>query len=325
MNTVPVIRPLPGEVLNHAQGCETDVLRFKLSPEAMEVALDQKLNHIEIDGETLTVIWDRASFPRYSFLIDDNMYWFEELYQSRPQSIFEQFYLNGLKKLHDCYDTKFLLNIFYRNYDGSFDLSMFPDIWKQEFSDNSDWLKMAFHANSEFPDYPYKNGDPAEMIATYESIKNEVERFAGNQVFSPPQIIHFYEIMESGRDYLVQQGMNNLSAPAREFEQINQNHGRTVNAYREGSKFPVLRMPLEFFCNQLDCKAIKNKLTELINNPVKDYINIGTHEQYFYSFYSSYIPEHFERLDTALRILTEAGYQSVWSNEGIFGNTSWNQ
>ncbi len=322
MNIIPVIRPLPGEVLNHAQGCETEVLRFKPAPGAAEISLSQKVNEIEIDGEKLTVIWDRASYPRYSFLIDDNMYWLEELHKSRPRSIFDQFYLGGLKKLHDRYGTKFLLNIFYQNYDGSFDLSMFSDGWRDEFTANSDWLRLAFHARGEFPEFPYRNDRPD---ADYQLIQKEVERFAGDRTFTPPQIMHYYEITEAGRNYLAGQGMRNLSSQAKLFEQICRDAGRTVTAYREGSEFPVLQMPLDFFCNLLDCGKIKTRLAEMIADPVKDYINIGTHEQYFYPFYKSYIPDHFDRLDTALRALTEAGYRPVWANEGIFGNTSWKQ
>lgn len=324
MPIVPILEPLNGEVLNHAQGYESGGLYFALKAGGTPILLTHRLNQIETNGESRTVIWDCGSFPRYSFLIDDNMYWLEELCRNRPRSLFEQFYLGGLKRLHIRYGTRFLLNVFYRNKDGSFDLGMFPECYREEFTDNADWLRIAFHAESELPTRPYAEGKPDSLVNAYEAVRKEVWRFAGEKVFSPPQIIHFYQVTPEGRCYLARQGMQALSVSSGEFEQLSARIGRTVNAFQESEIIPILRMPLEFFCNNLSCGEIQARLAGLIADPVKDYINIGTHEQYFYPFYSNYISDHFRRLETALRILTEAGYQPVWANEGIFGNLYWN-
>jgi hypothetical protein len=44
-----------------------------------------------------------------------------------------------------------------------------------------------------------------------------------------------------------------------------------------------------------------------------------THEQHFWPFYSSHVPDHFERLDIAFRWVTDNGYKPVFFHEGFLG------
>lgn len=46
-------------------------------------------------------------------------------------------------------------------------------------------------------------------------------------------------------------------------------------------------------------------------------IDLFTHEQYFWPFYVNYIPDHFQRLDAALRWVTEHGYKRMFYHEGF--------
>jgi len=48
-------------------------------------------------------------------------------------------------------------------------------------------------------------------------------------------------------------------------------------------------------------------------------IDLLTHEQYFWPFYQTYLPDHAERLDRAIGLLTEQGYQSVFLQDGFLG------
>ena len=50
-----------------------------------------------------------------------------------------------------------ILDSFYGN--DKFNLSQMTDAYKAEFEAASDWLKFAFHARQEFPDYPYINAN----------------------------------------------------------------------------------------------------------------------------------------------------------------------
>ncbi|MBM3288066.1 MAG: hypothetical protein FJY88_12050 [Candidatus Eisenbacteria bacterium] len=48
-------------------------------------------------------------------------------------------------------------------------------------------------------------------------------------------------------------------------------------------------------------------------------MDLFTHEQYFWPFYSNHLPDHGERLDTAIRWVTERGYKPVFYHEGFLG------
>jgi hypothetical protein len=48
-------------------------------------------------------------------------------------------------------------------------------------------------------------------------------------------------------------------------------------------------------------------------------MDLFTHEQYFWPFYTRYIPDHGERLNQTIRWVTERGYEPVFFHEGSMG------
>lgn len=134
-----------GAVLNRHDGMETaDALIFRLegiaAPEATvtvngvlaerndqrfscDVRLTQKINHVAVKASNqfgdctleVVLVWDKASFRRYHFFIDDHIFTFADLAQKRPARAFDHFYLKKLKEFHRDYGTKFSLNCFYHN------------------------------------------------------------------------------------------------------------------------------------------------------------------------------------------------------------------
>ena len=48
-------------------------------------------------------------------------------------------------------------------------------------------------------------------------------------------------------------------------------------------------------------------------------LDMFTHEQYFWPFYSHYLPDHVQRCETAIRWATEHGYEPVFFHEGLLG------
>ena len=60
----------------------------------------------------IEVVYDRASFRRANFCIDDVIYTFREIARDRPASLFDHFYLKHLKMLHERYAMKITLNVF---------------------------------------------------------------------------------------------------------------------------------------------------------------------------------------------------------------------
>ncbi len=284
------------------------------------IELKERFNIIKASSgneqQNLTAVWDKKSFKRYNFFIDDNIFCLTEIYKKSYKSIFESFYLAKLKEFNTRYGTKFVLNIFFRNDHEPFDLSQFSDKYKPEWEANADWLKLTFHAFSEFPSRPYSDHFPEKLPGHYALVKEQILRFAGERTFCPPSIIHYYEVSSpASLKYLKDNGTTALSV--RYFPEAAEKALTNIIYEQESGLFI---MPTDFFCNLCTVEQIKDLLEELISKPWKDTINIGTHEQYCYPFYAKYIPDHFERMETALRMVTEKGYKPVFFHEGLLGN-----
>lgn len=117
------------------------------------------------------------------FFIDDVIWVLRDIAREKPASIYDNAYMKMLKKAHDDNGLTVQLNLFYRTDffygNDEFTLSDMPDTYKDEFQAAKDWLRFAFHAKQEFPDYPYVNATYDDVKDNYETIIREIERFAG--------------------------------------------------------------------------------------------------------------------------------------------------
>ncbi len=129
------------------------------------------------------------------FYIDDVIWVLRDLNRERPHSLFDNAYMKMLKTAHDRYGMKVQLNLFYRTdffYGGEeFTLADMTDAYKEEWKAASSWLKLSFHAKQEFPDFPYLNADYADVKRDFESVRDEVIRFAGEDTFTYATIFHW--------------------------------------------------------------------------------------------------------------------------------------
>lgn len=136
------------------------------------------------------------------FFIDDTICVMRDLTRQRPASLFDNPFMKMLKKGHDDYGMTVQLNLFYRTDffygDDEFTLADMTDAYKAEFEANTDWLRLAFHAKQEFPDYPYVNATYDDVKANYEAIVNEIKRFAGEGSVSPAICPHWLPISKAG-------------------------------------------------------------------------------------------------------------------------------
>ncbi|MBE5868622.1 MAG: hypothetical protein E7293_06630 [Lachnospiraceae bacterium] len=135
------------------------------------------------------------------FFIDDVIWVIRDLARQRPASIFDNAFLAMLKRAHDDNGLKVQLNLFYRTdfFYGSdeFTLADMPDVYKAEFEAAHDWLRFAFHAKQEFPDYPYVNATYEDVKNDYEAVAREVRRFAGCEL-APAVVPHWLPISKEG-------------------------------------------------------------------------------------------------------------------------------
>ena len=186
----------------------------------VDVTLKEKINTIRAKAVTaagdfiqeIRVVWDKKSFRRYNFYIDDHSFFWTDLTKERPKRAFDHFYLGGLKKIHEKYGLKVTLNCFYRNDHFGGEMKDVPDVWKQEFIDNSDWLKLSFHSYSEFPDRPYVDASYEDFARDYDLVKSEIVRFAGEETFITPVVIHWGNVSPGAAKALLERGVRAYSS-----------------------------------------------------------------------------------------------------------------
>ena len=137
-----------------------------------------------------------------SFFIDDVIWFLRDIARKRPKSLFDNDFLRPLKAAHDRFGLKLQLNLFYRTdfFYGmdEFTLAEVPDAYKAEWQASKDWLKLGFHSLQEFPDYPWVNIDYADVRKLFGMIKGEIDRFAGEGVFTTALVPHWCPMSKDG-------------------------------------------------------------------------------------------------------------------------------
>lgn len=277
---------------------------------------------------SVRVVWDRYSEPRYRFSIDDNSFFLRDIARKGYSSLFDCFYLKGLRELNAKYGARFVLNIYYTTEDG-FELPQFPDRYKSEWRDNRDWLRLAFHAYANEPARPYQNAPASKLIADLKKVAEQIVRFAGEDVYSPPTVIHWGMVQPAALQPLYDNGVRVLSGYFR------RSGGRwDVNYLLDDTRSEYLSRHdalmdfnsgivfsrVDIVCNNTPIDRVVPTLDPLRKDPNQaEIMDLFTHEQYFWPFYSNYVPDHFQRLDTAIRWATEHGYKPVFFHEGFMG------
>ena len=293
--------------------------------------------------QTITLVWDKKAFKRYNFALDDNSFFLTEIAREHPKSLFDHFYLRALQEINRKYGTCFTLNCFYRNDYAGFEMKDFPDCYKSEFEDNSNWLKLAFHSYSEFPARPYQHATPQKLAADYDLIASEIIRFAGEKTLIAPTNIHwamqppdtFRVLRKRGMRVntasFIMEGERNADGKETRYCDVNLFFEKDVSEYVAThlvfyDRFHDLFLfPDALICNLTPLERIESEMDRLfIHNPYySTAFALLSHEQYSYPTYSYYLPDHLQRIERACKHATEAGYQPVFFTHGIYGNTAW--
>jgi len=276
----------------------------------------------------IKVVWDRYSQPRYRFSIDDNSFFLRDIARQKYASLFDCFYLKMLHDLHVKYGTRFVLNIYYATEDG-FDLSQFPDRYKGQWQDNADWLKLAFHAYANEPDRPYQYAPAQKLIEDFDKVAEQIHRFAGEQTYSPPTVIHWGMVQPSAFKSLAERGVRVLSGFFRQLNGIwdvnyllDNERSEYLSRHDALMDFEsgIIFSKVDIVCNNTPIERIVPTLEAVAKDPnTAEIMDLFTHEQYFWPFYRNYIPDHGQRLDVAIRWVTENGYKPVFFHEGFLG------
>lgn len=255
---------------------------------------------------------------RFCFTIDDNIRFLKELTERNCASIFNHPYVALLKRLHERFDLKIQLNLFYR-MDG-FDLSQMSDRHASEWTAISDWLKFSFHSDREIS-VPYENSGYEEVLTDCRSVNEQVLRFAGPASLAETTTIHCCMTTEEGLKALADNGVRGLLGLYGSDEKPRVSYGLNENYVRMlrnghfvchgGITFAPIDMVLNLF-------PIQDLLPALSKFFTRDSIRVMIHEQFFYEDYIYFeYPDFEEKLTTVFDALCKHGYQSCFFEELI--------
>jgi hypothetical protein len=281
------------------------------------------------DSATVTVLYDRASFCRYRFSLDDNIWFLQDIAQKRYRSLFENPYLALWKRLHDTYGTKVHCNLYFQ-CDG-FDLTLMPDSYRSQWQDNADWFRLTFHAWQNEPDRPYLHAGYEQLAHDYDAVTGEILRFAGPAVLDPFTTIHWGEATREGCRAVRDRGIKGLVG----YFVFGKDGAPAVSYYadRETTQYMVEHDYWKDFDEDLflirhdlvvNCFALPQivpRLEEIAANPHQaEIMELMIHEQYFHPHYRAYMPDYAQRCETAVRWVSERGYVPVFFGDGFLGN-----
>ena len=122
----------------------------------------------------------QKSRPYIHISLDDVIKTFAQITYDDYGSIFNHPLLRFLKELHSKYGIVVSLYLFYEtDYDGArYNLAQFPECYRDEFVNNSEWLKLGFHGYNGKTDYGSEDAQKAKQ--DYLLTTSEILRFTGS-------------------------------------------------------------------------------------------------------------------------------------------------
>ena len=247
----------------------------------------------------------------FCFTVDDNIRFLREICERGYESIFEHPYLAMYKGLHEKYDLKIQLNLFYE--DKKFNLSEMSDRYRDEWAACSDWLRLSFHSRLE-NSRPYEFSGYDEVFGDCAEVQREIVRFASSDSLAKTTTLHYCLATAEGVAALKDNGVLGLlglygGSPSYQNspeERALIDGGETVVS--DGIAYAAI----DVIMNKYSKEQILDKLSSLLG---RELIKVMIHEQYFYADYPLYQPDFERKIDAAFGSLTSNGYKSIFFEE----------
>jgi hypothetical protein len=301
-----------------------------------EVDLKDYENVIEVeDGisgekQSIRVFWLKNFTNRYRLSLDDNIWFLKDVSDHARQykSIFENSYLALLKEVHETYGTKIHINIYYQT--AGFNLSQMTTKFRNEWKENAGWLRLSFHALQNDPDVPYINAGYKQVKTDCDMVKEQIRRFAGEELMGPVTTLHWGEATIEGCRALRDSGYTALAGYFRYeigddeypvsyyLDKERRQHLSKRSIWRDNRE-GVIFSKIAIVINNHDLEQIIPYLDDYkkrINNT--GFMDLMIHEQYFYSSYKDYQPDYRQKVLTAVKWATDNGYKPAFLSECIF-------
>ena len=253
----------------------------------------------------------------FCFTVDDNIIFLKQTTERGYKSIFDHPYLKMYKRLHEKFNLKIQLNLFYRT--AGFDLSMMSDRYKSEWKENCDWLKLSFHSD-ENNVKPYEFSDYDEVFGDAERVNREILRFASADSLAKTTTVHYCLTTKDGARAVADNGVLGLLGLYGTEENPETSYSvdmESASEIRAGNIVKVGDISHAAIDVVLNCFSLEENLRRLSLLTGREGIRVMIHEQYFYPDYKWYQPDFEEKLESAFSFLISHGYESSFFEELI--------
>lgn len=292
-----------------------------------QVTLSSYRNTIEaVNADTqqrqeIRIYWFRDGYRTYRFAVDDVIRTFENIWRNQESysSIFDDPYMAIYRDLHEQYGTLVHMHIYYENDDGSFNLTMFPDKYKEEFRANADWLKFTFHARKDKPDSPYMYASYEQVMQEGQQVAREILRFAGEEVVTRVTSQHWADSnLEATRafrdlgfdciDGYFKFDENGVPMASYYLNREQIHHAGSRDFWVDHSE-NILFVKDDIVINEVPLNEIDAYMENITAQQNHAFHYLLTHEQYFYPDYINYQPDYRQCIFTAVDCCHKHGYR----------------
>ena len=246
----------------------------------------------------------------FCFTVDDNIRFLKELTENQHTSIFDHPYLAMYRQLHEKFDLKVQLNLFYRME--GFDLSEMSDGYYEEFNANSHWLRLSFHSDVETV-RPYEFSGYDEVYGDCKRVNDHIKRFASESALAKTTTIHYCLATQEGLRALSDNQVMGLLGLFGDWENPGTSYGileADASKIRSGETVNINGIDfasIDIVLNRFSTESILQQLDGLQD---RECIRVMIHEQYFYPDYKAFQPEFQEKLTATFEFLTGHGFES---------------
>ena len=248
----------------------------------------------------------------FCFTVDDNIRFLKEITQRGCKSIFEHPYAAMLKRLHEEFDLKVQLNLFYRA-DG-FTLKEMTAAHYREWEENAGWLKLSFHSDCENVK-PYEFSGYDEVYRDCDAVQKEIVRFASPAALAKTTTVHYCLTTPDGLRALKDNGVCGLlglygtqASPAVSYSRTTETAAR-IRSGEIVTEDEMAFAPIDVVLNLYSKEENLRRLSQQLD---RERLWVMIHEQYFYADYPAYQPDFEEKLRAVFAFLKEQGYQSAF-------------
>ncbi len=287
-------------------------------------------DRISGEKQSITVFWLKNWTNRYRLSLDDNIWFLKDISVNATQygSIFENPYLAFLREVHETYGTRIHINIYYQTE--GFNLSQMTTKFKNEWREHAGWLRLSFHALQNDPDMPYLNAGYKQVKTDCDMVKEQIRRFAGDELMGPVTTLHWGEgtvegcraLRDSGytalAGYFISEPEDDQYPVSYYLDKEKRQHVNKRSIWRDNRE-GIIFSKIAIVINSHDLEQITPYLDDYKNgtNP-HGFMDLMIHEQYFYPFYEAYQPDYRQKVMTTVKWASDNGYKPAFLSECIF-------